>query len=347
MQSDQTARGADRAGHGGAAHGTSQPGFELFDKQQLGASQLPAAGHLPARARGPARPDDRGHRRRQLGAGAARAAQPPGPALLRQLAAVQRGGAAVQLRQLDPNSVAASRSSSPRASRACSSTRSRSPTRRARRCGRTPTASGADGTTLSQQAANQKYDSLTEAQVGAMLTQTLGPDKAAGARSTRTVDANQATSGHADLRQEGRRAADPDPERVAQGRRRHRRRGRHGGQHPRRRPQTGGGSGSNYKNKTNNTTFGVDKTVTHTVIAPGAVKSQTRLGARRQVGARRLAGRDQVGRRRRRRPQRQARRHALGLPDRVRQAAGRHGARRRLATRCSATPSTPSSASAP
>ena len=39
--------------------------------------------------------------------------------------------------------------------------------------------------------------------------------------------------------------------------------------------QTGGISGSNYKNKTDNTTFGVDKTVTHAVIAPGAVKSQT------------------------------------------------------------------------
>ena len=38
---------------------------------------------------------------------------------------------------------------------------------------------------------------------------------------------------------------------------------------------TGGGSGSNYKNKTANTTFGVNKTVTHAVIAPGAVNSQT------------------------------------------------------------------------
>ena len=53
--------------------------------------------------------------------------------------------------------------------------------------------SGADGTTLSQQAANQKYDSLTEAQVGAMLTQTLGPNKAE-VQVNATVDANQATS---------------------------------------------------------------------------------------------------------------------------------------------------------
>ena len=32
---------------------------------------------------------------------------------------------------------------------------------------------------------------------------------------------------------------------------------------------------SNYQNKTSNTTFGVDKTVTHSVIAPGAVNNQT------------------------------------------------------------------------
>ena len=39
--------------------------------------------------------------------------------------------------------------------------------------------------------------------------------------------------------------------------------------------QAAGGSGSNYKNKTNSTTYGVDKTVTHAVIAPGTVKNQT------------------------------------------------------------------------
>jgi flagellar M-ring protein FliF len=38
---------------------------------------------------------------------------------------------------------------------------------------------------------------------------------------------------------------------------------------------TGGGSGSNYQNKTSNTTFGVDKTVTHSTIAPGAINTQT------------------------------------------------------------------------
>jgi flagellar M-ring protein FliF len=52
---------------------------------------------------------------------------------------------------------------------------------------------GSDGTVLSQQAANQKYDSLTAAQVGAMLTQTLGPNKAE-VQVNGTVDANQATS---------------------------------------------------------------------------------------------------------------------------------------------------------
>ncbi len=38
---------------------------------------------------------------------------------------------------------------------------------------------------------------------------------------------------------------------------------------------TGGSSNSNYQNKSANTTFGVDKTVTHSVIAPGGVNHQT------------------------------------------------------------------------
>ena len=38
---------------------------------------------------------------------------------------------------------------------------------------------------------------------------------------------------------------------------------------------TTGSSNSNYSNKTANTSYGVDKTVTHAVIAPGAVQSQT------------------------------------------------------------------------
>jgi flagellar M-ring protein FliF len=38
---------------------------------------------------------------------------------------------------------------------------------------------------------------------------------------------------------------------------------------------TGGGSGSNYSNKTTNTTFGVNKTITHTVVAPGNVLNQS------------------------------------------------------------------------
>ena len=38
---------------------------------------------------------------------------------------------------------------------------------------------------------------------------------------------------------------------------------------------TTGSSNSNYSNKSANTTYGVDKTVTHAVIAPGAVQNQT------------------------------------------------------------------------
>ena len=38
---------------------------------------------------------------------------------------------------------------------------------------------------------------------------------------------------------------------------------------------TGSGTGSNYSNKTTNTNYGVDKTITHTVVAPGNVLNQT------------------------------------------------------------------------
>ena len=133
--------------------------------------------------------------------------------------------------------------------------------------------SGADGTTLSQQAANQKYDSLTEAQVGAMLTQTLGPNKAE-VQVNGIVDANQATSDTLTYGKKGVALQTQTQNESLTGA------GGTGGVagtagNIPAAAQTGASSGSNYKNKTDNTTFGVDKTVTHAVIAPGAVKSQT------------------------------------------------------------------------
>src|ERR1700761_8829273 len=90
VQSDKTGDARIALATAGLLNGTSQPGFELFDKQQLGASNFQQQITYQRALEG------------QLGAGAARAAQPPGPALLRQLAVVQRGGAAVGLRHARP-----------------------------------------------------------------------------------------------------------------------------------------------------------------------------------------------------------------------------------------------------
>ena len=91
--------------------------------------------------------------------------------------------------------------------------------------------------------------------------------------------------------------------------------------------QTAAGGKSNYKHVISNTTLGVDKTVTHTKVAPGKVEQPARLGAARQLRAGCLGGRRAIasGHQRRRDPD-QARRHALDRADRVRQAAG--GSRR-------------------
>src|SRR5262249_32642986 len=130
-----------------------------------------------------------------------------------------------------------------------------------------------DGTLLSQQAANQKYDSLTAAQVGAMLTQTLGPNKAE-VQVNATLDANQATSATLVHGKKGVAVQTQTQNESLKGA------GGTGGVagtagNIPAAAATGNGAGSNYKNKTNSTTYGVNKTVTHSVIAPGTVKNQT------------------------------------------------------------------------
>ena len=74
--------GADRAGHRRPAR-RRQPAARLRAAQQVAARrlELPAADHLPARARGSARPDDRADPGRRLGHREPRAAQPAGPAV--------------------------------------------------------------------------------------------------------------------------------------------------------------------------------------------------------------------------------------------------------------------------
>ncbi|HEV3389203.1 MAG TPA: flagellar basal-body MS-ring/collar protein FliF [Solirubrobacteraceae bacterium] len=135
-------------------------------------------------------------------------------------------------------------------------------------------ASGAGGTAgggTSQQTADQQYDSTTAAAATALLTQTLGPGKAQVVVNA-NVNANQATSDTLTYGKKGvPLTAQTQTETLKGG-------------SPTAAGTTGtipayaataGSSNSNYSNKTANTTYGVDKTVTHAVIAPGAVTNQT------------------------------------------------------------------------
>jgi len=127
------------------------------------------------------------------------------------------------------------------------------------------------GTATSKQAAEQQYDTTEAAQVNAMLAQTLGPGKAQVVVNA-DVNANQATSDTLTYANKGVPLQQQTQTETLTG----------GG--------TGGLAGtagnipgaaatgtgnSSYRNTTSNTTFGVNKTVTHAVIAPGAVNRQT------------------------------------------------------------------------
>jgi flagellar M-ring protein FliF len=128
-----------------------------------------------------------------------------------------------------------------------------------------------DGSATSQQAANNQYDATTAAAVTGLLAQTLGPGKAQVVVNA-NLNANQATSDTLTYGKKGvPLTAQTQTETLKGG-------------NPTASGTTGtiptvaastGSSNSNYSNKTANTTYGVDKTVTHSVIAPGAVQNQT------------------------------------------------------------------------
>jgi flagellar M-ring protein FliF len=112
------------------------------------------------------------------------------------------------------------------------------------------------------------------AQVSSMLTQTLGPGKAQ-VQVNADLNANQATADQ--LKYTGKGiplTQQTQTESLTGG-------GTTGasagttGNIPAYAQAGAGGAGSKYKNKTANTTFGVDKTVTHSVIAPGNVNRQS------------------------------------------------------------------------
>jgi flagellar M-ring protein FliF len=131
--------------------------------------------------------------------------------------------------------------------------------------------SAAGGAATSQQAADQQYDATTAAAATALLAQTLGPGKAEVVVNG-NVNANQATSDTLTYGKKGVPLTQQTQTETLKG------------GNPSASGVTGtiptsaattGSSSSNYSNKTANTSYGVDKTVTHSVIAPGAVNNQS------------------------------------------------------------------------
>ena len=130
---------------------------------------------------------------------------------------------------------------------------------------------GASGGATSKQAADNQYDAQMAAAATGLLAQTLGPGKAQVVVNA-DVNANQATSDSLVYGKKGVPLTQQSQTETLKG----------GGGTAGGTTGTipayaagGGSSSSNYNNKTSNTSFGVNKTVTHTTLAPGAVNSQT------------------------------------------------------------------------
>lgn len=132
------------------------------------------------------------------------------------------------------------------------------------------------GGLLAQEAAEQKYDSTMSTVVDTMLAQTLGAGKAQ-VMVNANVNANQATTNSLSYAKKGVPLSQQTSVETLKGGN-----ASVGGTAGTAGNITGsptatttGGANSNYKNQTTNTTFGVNKTITKAVIAPGAVTSQT------------------------------------------------------------------------
>jgi flagellar M-ring protein FliF len=137
-----------------------------------------------------------------------------------------------------------------------------------------PTADSGTGGNTTKQGADQKYDSTMATQVNAMLTQTLGAGKAQVIVNG-NVDANQASSDTLVYAKKGVPLTQTTANETLKGTNASAA-GAAGTASNIPAYVAGSGSGpSNYKNATTNTTFGVNKTITHSVIAPGNVLNQS------------------------------------------------------------------------
>jgi flagellar M-ring protein FliF len=134
--------------------------------------------------------------------------------------------------------------------------------------------SGGDSGLPSKQAVEARYDATMAANLSAMLTRTLGPGKAQ-VQVNADLDANQATQQQLVYGPKGVPLTQHKETEALKG-------GGAGGggvagtgaNGVPAYAQAGGGGNSNYKHSTTDQTLGVDKTITNTKVAPGAINSQ-------------------------------------------------------------------------
>jgi flagellar M-ring protein FliF len=139
-----------------------------------------------------------------------------------------------------------------------------------------PSSDGSGSGATTQQQADQKYDASMTSQVNAMLAQTLGAGKAQVVVNA-NVNANSSTQDALTYAKKGTpltqttsnetlKGGSPSASGVS---------GTAGNIPALAAGASGSSSNSNYSNKTTNTNYGVNKTVTHTVVAPGNVLNQS------------------------------------------------------------------------
>jgi flagellar M-ring protein FliF len=131
-----------------------------------------------------------------------------------------------------------------------------------------------------KQAVQQHYDTTMATEVNAMLAQTLGAGKATAIVNA-NLNANRATQSSLTYKKKGVPLAQQSTNETLSGAAAAAGAAGGvsgtGGNIPSFSASSGKGKNGNstYQNQSNNTTFGVDKTVTHSVIAPGAVQQQS------------------------------------------------------------------------
>ena len=264
------------ASAGAARRPSAQPGFELFDKQKLGTSNFQQQVNYQRALEGEiAKTIEQvaGRRRR---AGAARAARTRRRSSSPTTPARRPRPCCCRARpRSTPARCAASRSSSPRSVPGLKTdnvtiTDGSGQLLWPNGAG----GSGADsGGLLAKQAAEARYDQQHRLQPRRDAHAHLGPDKAQ-VQVHADLDANQATQEQLTYGKKGVALAQKTETETLKGG------GGSGGaagtgaQHRPAYAQTGAGGNSNYKHDATDATFGVDKTVTHTKVAPGAVNSQ-------------------------------------------------------------------------